>query len=68
MLLVDTGASMAGHGEVLDTQRRTDFTAHLPDITVPVTVVHGEFDRARPDSWRRPARPADQPLPRVRGP
>ena len=99
LMLVDTGASMSGHGdvdgllamirtqwgpalwhavldrsfarppddatmtallayagaaspdvtyEVLDSQRSLDFTPRLAEITVPVTVVHGEFDRARP--------------------
>jgi pimeloyl-ACP methyl ester carboxylesterase len=99
LMLVDTGASMAGHGdvdglltmirtqwgpalwrglldrsfasppdeqtmtalldyaggcsaevtyEVLASQRVLDFTPRLAEIAVPVTVVHGEFDRARP--------------------
>lgn len=99
LMLVDTGASMAGHGDVdgllsmirtqwgpplwhavldrsfadrpdeqtmaalldyaaqaspevayqvLDSQRSLDFTPRLGTISVPVTVVHGEFDRARP--------------------
>lgn len=99
LLLVDTGASMSGHGDVdalltavrtrwgpalwrgvldrsfaqppdaetmaallayagaaspevvhqvLDSQRSLDFTPHLGAITVATTVVHGEFDQARP--------------------
>lgn len=99
LMLVDTGASMSGHGdvdglltmirtrwgptlwrgvldrsfarppddatmtalfeyasqasaevtyEVLDSQRAVDFTDRLAEIAVPTTVVHGEFDRARP--------------------